>query len=277
MEKGTIALDIDGTITDCNHQIPNEVVSHFVDLHEQGWQWIFLTGRTLSFAMMALYKIPFPYLLGVQNGADLIEMPSQKQVARSYLKIDTVLLIEQLYQGHSEDFIVYAGYEKGDFCYFRPNRFSKHMQKYLQKIQTRSSSPWREVSSFQIQDQIHFPLIECIGPKEVLEVFNQQLMPIAELKTTLIKDLVFADLYLILITDKNADKGVAIKTFMERYGLKRPLITGGNDNNDIPLLRKGDIRIAMDGSPEALEKIADIIAPSSDKMGIIEGLQRAIQ
>ena len=79
-----------------------------------------------------------------------------------------------------------------------------------------------------------------------------------------------------LITHEEADKGKALKKFKELYFLKSPLITGGDDNNDIPLLREGDIRIAMDGSPEALQNLADIIAPPADRSGIIQGLQEAI-
>ena len=276
MKKGTIALDIDGTITDRYHQIPDAVVSYFSNLYEEEWQFIFLTGRTLSFAMMALYKLPFPYLLGVQNGADLIEMPSRKKVSRFYLKRDIVKRLDTLYEEYNEDFIVYSGYEKGDFCYFRPERFSEKMHGYLKKIQERSASPWKEVTSFDIRDQIDFPLIECIGSKEVLERLDQQLSRFKELKTTLIHGLIFNDLYLILITDKHADKGVAMKTFIQEYQLKRPLITGGNDNNDIPLLREGDVRIAIEGSPQPLQKMAHIIAPPSDEMGIISAIKRAI-
>jgi hydroxymethylpyrimidine pyrophosphatase-like HAD family hydrolase len=58
--------------------------------------------------------------------------------------------------------------------------------------------------------------------------------------------------------------------------LKRPLITGGDDNNDIPLLKVGDIRIAMDGAPELLQNLAHIIAPPADRMGIITALEEAI-
>ena len=60
---------------------------------------------------------------------------------------------------------------------------------------------------------------------------------------------------------------------MEKFQLKRPLITGGDDNNDIPLLKAGDVRIAMDGAPDALQNIAHIIAPPADRMGIIQGMK----
>ncbi len=274
MKKGTIALDIDGTITNREHLIPDGVVTYFENLHKEGWQFIFVTGRPFSFAMMALAKLNFPYHLALQNGADLLEMPTKKHVARSYLEISVVEFLDELYEGNEGDFIVYSGYEKGDFCYYRPDRFSLEMQGYLKEVEKFSSSPWKPLKTFEIKEQSTFPLIKCIGTKEMLEAFNQKLLPIEGLKTTLIKDPISPAFYLILITHTNADKGIAVKTFMEKYRLTRPLITGGDDNNDIPLLKVGDVRIAMDGAPDALQNIAHIIAPPADRMGIIDAIEK---
>jgi len=273
----TIALDIDGTITGKDHLIPDTVAAYFQKLHQEGWQFVFVTGRILSFALMALNKLSFPYLLALQNGADLLEMPSQKSVHRAYLNIGIVSILDELYQGHENDFVIYAGYEKGDLAYFRPSRFSSEMLAYLKEVEKFSAEPWKEVDSFENCGQSTFPLIKCIGSKEMLESFDQKLKTIKGIKTTIIRDPISRYYYYTLITHVDADKGKAIQTFMDRFSLKRPLITGGDDNNDIPLLKKGDIRIAMDGAPEPLQKLAHIIAPPSDRMGIIEGLQEAIR
>ena len=277
MKKGTIALDIDGTITNREHLIPDGVATYFENLHKEGWQIIFVTGRALSFALMTLPKLNFPYLLAVQNGADLLEMPSKKRVDRSYLKIDVVEFLDKLYHGYEGDFIVYEGYDKGDLCYFRPDRFTPKMQDYLKQVEKLSATPWIPMKTFDIQEQSTFPLIKCIGTKEMVETFNKKLTTIDGVKTSVIKDPFSPELYLILITHKDADKGIATLKFIEKYQLNRPLITGGDDNNDIPLLKVGDVRIAMDGAPDALQNIAHIIAPPADRMGIIDAVEEAIR
>lgn len=277
MNRGTIALDIDGTITNREHQIPDGVAIYFENLHKEGWQFIFVTGRAFSFAMMTLPKLTFPFLLAVQNGADLIEMPSKKRIDRSYLKIDVVEALDALYEEEEGDFIVYAGYDHGDLCYYRPDRFSEKMQKYLKEVERLSASPWKPLKNFQIKEQSTFPLIKCIGKEGVLRKFDEKLKAIPNLKTSIIRDPIDPALHLILITHKEADKGIATKKFVEKYNLNRPLITGGDDNNDIPLLKVGDVRIAMDGAPEALQNIAHIIAPPADRMGIIQGIEEAMK
>ena len=69
--RGVIALDIDGTITDKDHLISDEVADFFEGLYVNGWTFLFLTGRPLSFAMRTLPKLTFSYYLGVQNGSVL--------------------------------------------------------------------------------------------------------------------------------------------------------------------------------------------------------------
>jgi len=277
MNKGTIALDIDGTITGRDHLIPNGVARYFEMLHKEGWQFIFVTGRPLSFALMTITKLEFPYLLALQNGADLIEMPTKKRVHRAYLTIDVVLAVDELYQNDENDILLYSGYERGDRCYFRSNRFSEEMLSYFKKVESLSALPWKDVTSFERCGQSTFPLIKCVGSKEMLESFDQKLKTIEGIKTSMITDPISRKFHLLLITHEAADKGKAVKKFMELYHLKRPLITGGDDNNDFPLLKLGDVRIAIDGSPQSLQDIAHIIAPLGSGMGMIEALQEGIR
>ncbi|NGX51018.1 MAG: hypothetical protein K1060chlam2_00875 [Chlamydiae bacterium] len=277
MDRGTIALDIDGTITRSDHLIPDGVAHYFNTLHKEGWQFIFVTGRFLSFALMSLNKLDFPFLLVLQNGADLLEMPQKKRVHRSYLTLDVVLEVDALISGEENDFVLYSGYEKGDRGYFRASRFTPEMLAYLKDLEKLSPEPWRAVDSFERCGQSTFPLIKCIGSKERLELLNKKLKALKGIITTIILDPISQEFYLILITHEDADKGKAVKKLFDLYQLKRPLITGGNDNNDLPLLKEGDLRIAMDGSPDPLLDLADIVAPPADQMGIIDGVQEAIR
>ncbi|MCB1066548.1 MAG: HAD family phosphatase [Simkania sp.] len=276
MMKGTIALDIDGTITAKDHMIPDRVAAYFETLHRDGWKFILVTGRIFSFAMMTLTKLNFPFLLGVQNGADLLVMPERKRIKKNYLKLDVLKLLDELYTTEQGDFIVYAGYDKGDFCYYRPTKHSPKMLTYLEKLTRFCAEPWQPVETFDLHQQSTFPLVKCFGTQAACEAIEEKLKSIQGIQTSVIKDPIDPSLYLVLVTHANANKGSAVKDFMEKFSLPRPLITGGDDNNDIPLLRVGDMRIAMDGAPDALQNLADIIAPPAEKGGIVEALQEAM-
>lgn len=277
MMKGTIALDIDGTITAKDHMIPDRVAAYFETLHGEGWRFILVTGRIFSFAMMTLTKLNFPYLLGVQNGADLLVMPEQKRFKQNYLKIEVIQLLDEMYQTERGDFIVYAGYDKGDFCYYRPAKHTPQMLAYLEKLTQLCAKPWQAVESFDLHQQSIFPLIKCFGTQEACEAIQERLKSVDGIQTSVINDPIDRSLYLVLVTHANANKGCAVKDFMQEFDLPHPLITGGDDNNDIPLLKVGDTRIAMDGAPEALQNLADIIAPPADQGGIVEALKEAME
>ena len=274
---GTIALDIDGTITDKNHLIPNEVADFFFTLFLKGWRFIFVTGRPFSFAFLALSKLRFPFLLGVQNGADLLKMPEKKHIKSVYLNGSILKTLEMIYKEKEGDFVIYSGFEKGDFCYYRPTHFSKEVEPYLKRLKTLTLEPWKAVESFASSELPSFPLIKCFGKKKEMEEIAKELQPFEGIETSVIKDPVSPEFFLLLITNKKANKGDAALNLLKIGDCSRPLIVGGDDNNDIPLLKVGDIKIAMEGSPKALLTLSDIVAKPSHHFGIISAIKKAIE
>jgi HAD superfamily hydrolase (TIGR01484 family) len=275
--RGWIALDIDGTITDATHRIP-PAVAHFLEtLFEQGWELIFITGRTFSFADMALHVFTFPFYLALQNGADILHMPSKRLVARNYLNSADIQEIEKACQGILEDFIIYTGYEHGDFCYYRPKNFSNAMLVHLRKIMPLSSEPWKEVGHFDFDASDQFPLIKCLGAKGEMERVQLRLQEHPSVVSTLIRDPLDKDrIYLNLITHREATKGNALMRSMREAKLDGYVIAAGDDLNDISMLEVADCKIVMENAPLEMHKRADILAQSGQKQGIIEALQEAI-
>lgn len=276
MFKGTIALDIDKTITDSTHLIPDAVASYLSSLHKQGFAFIFVTGREFVYAMNALSKLDFPFFLGVQNGADLLQMPEKKHIKSVYFNKSVVLSLERLFHNEPNDFLLYAGYEKGDFCYFKPHKFKQDLQTYLKNMQRRTAVPWKAVDSFSSISQESFSMIKAIGKKENFVSFEEEILKEHSVEFVIIKD-PKSDLYdYLLITDSKATKGNAITYFMEKFSMKRPLIACGDDYNDVNSLELADIAIAMQEAPAYVKSKADIIAPSCEECGIIAGLKEAI-
>ena len=275
--KGTIALDIDGTITNDAHQIPDDVRVYFESLSNLGWTFVFLTGRPYSFALKTLSSLTIPFYLGVQNGAVLFDIPSQKEIFRTYLQPQDLQEIEKQFRDVGEGFLLSAGYELQDRCFYKPDHFSKEIQGYFHHLEKVAEVPWSPVQDFSHFSEKSFPLIKGFGKKEAMERLDKNLQKEKNLHATLIKDPFADEIYLILVTANEANKGSALRKLIEMRQLPTPLITGGNDRNDLPLLSLGDERIAMEGSPSSLIELSTLVAPSSDKSGIIQGLQRAIK
>jgi HAD superfamily hydrolase (TIGR01484 family) len=273
--RGWIALDIDGTITDQIHHVPNEVHCYLKSLCEQGWEIALITGRPFSFAHTVLQAFDFPYFLAVQNGADIFHMPTQKLVSRTYLSGEAVTLLEEIYTGYEEDFLIYAGYQKGDFCYYRPARFTAALQSHLEKIQAISPEPWKAVESFEFARQETFPLIKCLGSEQFMQEVHTALSPIEGVLSTLIRDPLTTGIFLNLVTDRRANKGSALERIIEQTGKRGTLIAAGDDRNDISMLKVATFKIVMQTAPIDMHALADILAPSAADLGIIRALKEA--
>jgi len=276
MSKGWIALDIDGTLVDGMQPIPAPVAKYLEKLHENGWKILFTTGRTYSFAEREIKTIKFPFYLSVQNGADILSMPEKVVIDSAYLDSEVLHHVEKAYRKENDDCVVYAGFEKGDFCYYRPGRFAPHFQDYFEKLQALCKQPWQTIASFDELSGIKFPLVKCLGSEKTVRSVSKKLEEIPGLEVIVIRDSV-APLFLGLVTDAHANKGRALHRILAKAGRKKSerVIAAGDDFNDISMLRLADIRIVMGTAPAAVQAEGDIIAKSAREMGILDALQEA--
>lgn len=272
--KGWIALDIDGTITSHKYSIPLEVVNYLKNLQQSGWKIAIATGRSLVFASTVLAPFDFPYALIVQNGSASLEMPEKKLLCKNYLSTSSIASVEKIFNGVDGNFLVYSGYEKGDFCYYRPDRFSDLHMGYLKHLQTREKEPARPVESFEeIKD---CPLIKCFGSKALMLEMAKKLKETRLFEVASIRDPFEPQFHLLLLTASNVSKGSALKEIFRLQGRGERVISAGDDENDESLLRAADIKIAMPHAPDSLKKLADWIAPPVAELGILTALDWAI-
>jgi len=271
--KGLLAFDIDGTLTHRLDWIDPKVVQFLKTLTEDKWQIAFLTGRTYAFAQRITRSFDFPYTIAYQNGADIFEMPSKKNLQRNFLSADFVPQIDEIYQGQHEDFIIYAGTDKGDFCYYRPERFSKKMLEYLKVLESLSDA-WQP-SDFIFEKGTSFPLIKTFGEKKVVKELYDRLSAHRALEVSMIRDPIDPTLYLNLITDRQASKGHCVQFLREHF--KPPkIIAAGDDHNDLKMLKAADIAIAIQTAPPEVLAVADVLAKPAQNLGIIQAVEVAI-
>ncbi len=274
MKKGWIALDIDGTITSHKHTVPVEVVSYLRGVEQSGWKMAIATGRSFVFTSMLLAPFDFPYVLILQNGSAALQMPGKKLLYKNYLPPSSIGAVEKIFEGIDGNFLVYSGYERGDFCYFRPDRFSEVHMGYLKHLQTREKEPARPVESFEGIGPC--PLIKCFGAKPLMLEVAEKLRQTKLFEVASIRDPFEPEFHLLLLTEASVSKGRALREVMQGIGRGERVISAGDDENDASLLAEADFKIAMPHAPEMLKKMADLIAPPVSRLGVITALERAI-
>lgn len=272
-----IALDIDGTITLEKDTLSKEITAYFKQLFLKGHQICFLTGRTFAFGSKPISKLDFPHFFSAQNGSIILQMPEKKITKKNYMTKLALPVIEQAYEDIKGDFVIYSGFELGDFCYYRKNRFSNDELNYLDGLQKRQEKKWINLTGFENLPIETFPFIRCFGSYEDMEKI-QNILSKSNLFELAINKAVFHESYYILqVTDIDASKGKALKFLKEMLGKDKLIIAAGDDRNDIPMLEIADKKIVIETAPDFMKQTADFIAKGPDKLGIIEALDKMIQ
>ncbi|MDX8430605.1 MAG: HAD family hydrolase [Candidatus Algichlamydia australiensis] len=275
MEKrGVLALDIDGTLSGSDHHIPDGV-AHFLKDLSHDWEIFLITGRSFTFAETTITKLEFPFYLAVQNGADIMRMHDKSLLLRNYIDGETLKNLDELLHDEPEDFLLYSGYDLGDYCYYRPKRFSEGLLDHFEELKRFSPTDWHEIESLQIKEQQAFPLVKYFGKEADAFRVQDKIATIKNLTVSVIRDPLNPDYHMAMITHVDANKGTSLKKLLTHAGMHGPIIAAGDDNNDEPMLNLADCKIVMGTAPPHLLRTADIVAAASTEMGIIDALQKA--
>ncbi|NGX61579.1 MAG: HMP-PP phosphatase [Chlamydiae bacterium] len=277
--NGIIALDIDGTVTIQKHHLEARVADFLHELAENGWQLLFITGRTFSFAKPILSSLKGEFYLAVQNGATLFSMPSEKVLKKHTISAKSLPYLEQIFAKREGGFLVESGKERGDICYYKPADFAPKELEYLNFRIGLSPENWTPLDSFEEYPFPDFSVGKYFAPeKEAYQIAEEiQQIPGFGFSVVVIRDPFNPGEYLAHVNELKGTKEGALAEFIPLFPEGLPVIVAGDDYNDEKMLAEGDIAIVMEDAPDALKSIAHIIAPPAKEEGIIPALREAIQ
>ena len=274
--KGIIALDIDGTITVSRHTLDAQVKNYLNELILEGWRLVFITGRTFAFSMSVISPIEGSYFLAVQNGAALYEMPGARCIKKNYLDRSLLFQLDTLFQNRGCGLLVESGMENADICYYKPSDFSAKELDYISFRSQISLAEWKGVSSFEELSIKEFAVGKFFADEKTAIEISEKALTLFPVSVIVIRDPFRDGHHLAHINDKRTSKGAALEACISLHPFGLPIIAAGDDYNDVEMLEKSTVKIVMENGPIKLRQIADIVAPSVEKQGIIEGLKAAI-
>ena len=276
--KGTIALDIDGTITVNKHVLEEPVQKRLEELMREGWRLIFITGRTFSFAEPILSSLKGDFALAVQNGAALYEMPGERLLSKHFLPKEAAPPLDAILEHEPGGLLIESGRERGDICYFKPDDFSAAEREYLDFRISISPERWKPIASFEDFPFTHFAVGKYFATKERAHEIARHMEKIEglSLNVVVISDPFRPGFHLAHVNVAEASKGNILLEWVKAKDAKGPLIVAGDDFNDIEMLQHGDIKIVMETAPAEMHSFADILADSAEDQGILAALEEAI-
>lgn len=266
--KYLIALDIDGTITDHTTEIPVKIIDFLHKCSQNDALIAFVTGRFYPYAQAQLNRLPFPFYLACQNGAQLYQMPERKNLYNFYVSKDLIMMIDQLTHDLEEDFIVYGDQNLDFQVFYRDQKFSQKMLSHIFKLDSSSYHPFIKINSFTDLPARAFPCVKHFGTIQQTKPFYDKVSRLP-IEISMIKEPSSKDYYMNLITHQKASKGEAISNLLKIVDRDMPIIAAGNDLNDVTLLKKADIGIAVGPrAPTELKNCAKILCDSHQDLDL---------
>ncbi len=275
--NGIIALDIDGTVTTDHDNIPEEVATFLDRLADEGWDLIFITGRSYP-RTLPMLQLKNSFYLAVHNGAHCFEVPSGKEIFNNFLHGDVLPLLEEACEDEPSGIVVYGPQRDIDVCYYDRSQFKNPLMDYLERRAERFGESWKSLEDFKKERIESFPAVKYFGSLESLErICGRVHFFGAFVDIPIIRDPFGQDHYVAQATAHGVNKGDAVRRFAEYKRGSGPIIAAGDDRNDLPMLQTADLAIVMGSAPEDVLRAADIVAPPASENGIIKGLTIALE
>jgi len=270
-----LALDIDGTLTDPNFQVPARNIAALRAAHEAGIEIILATGRRHDYALPIAKELGFPIWLISSNGA-LIRSSDSETFFTDRLPARTAReLIQYMdeFRGHAV------------LTFDRPANVPGNNSLVLESADelNRTVSRWL---------QLNRPYIKFVSPLEdaltedplqamycgrvaAMEVLQKRLSQAHFLdKITVMRTQYdHRDLCILDILNRDCSKGHALRRWAEERGLRPEQVMAiGDNHNDLEMLEYAGVAVVMGNASNELKQNGWKVTGSNEESGVAQAV-----
>lgn len=254
MDSKLLFFDIDGTLIDCHigmRDIPDNYIKTLDRLKENGHKVFLATGRCKCFILPGVMSYPFDGYVTCNGGYVEYEGNEVFKEVASVEGIKAAMALSEKYH-----FNYY--FEANDHIYVRDKQDEKHI---------RFANNWgmKEediIDDFDPSDIETYIGMIVINNKEEQEFVYRELSPYFDVQR-------HKDWFSFDLTLKGTSKGHGIEALVHSLGYSmKDTIAFGDGRNDVEMLKKTAIGIAMGNAMEEALEAADYITDRVEEDGI---------
>jgi hypothetical protein len=270
-----LALDIDGTLTDPNFQVPARNIAALRAAHESGIEIILATGRRHDYALPIARELGFPVWLISSNGA-LIRSSDSETFFTDRLPARTALELIQ----YMDEFRRHAV-----LTFDRPTCVPGNDSLVLESADELNNtvSRWLELNRPYIkfvsplEDALTEDPLQAMycGRVAAMERLQKRLSQASFLdKITVMKTQYdHRDLCILDILNRECSKGHALKRWAEERGLSREQIMAiGDNHNDLEMLEFAGVAVVMGNASNELKQSGWKVTGSNAESGVAQAV-----
>lgn len=259
MKYKMVVLDIDGTILNDEKQISEYTLKVLKNIHNKGVEIVIATGRNYYEAKKLTDKIikNINLVIMANNGCIVRNSLSNKIINEKYLEYD---IFKSIYdEGTKTNLypIIHVNEESNEYeIVIEHNKENEIYHGYMKSTTRR----YKKVN-LQTEKVSNILSVCYVGDYEVLKEFQQNILNNhrGNFSTTCSRNLRVRAL--LEFMNVNGGKWNSILQYAQNIKiLPNEIITIGDDNNDIEMIRNAGLGIAMKNGTEEIKNIADFVS-----------------
>ena len=258
MNYKLIAIDLDGTLLTDDKKVPEENKKVLVDAIHKGYEVVIATGRRYWSAKRFVKEIDENLTILANNGNIARNIKDDKVLIKKYLdKDDFYTLIKEGKKKELYPIIHVDNYEEG---YDMVIELDKDNEKYCNYL-SGNIDRYKRIEDLTKIDTPKVLSVVYVGDKNVMEKFNLYITRAypGKYSSHVMYNLKIAEALLELM-NPNGTKWLSLEEYAEEKGIiSSEIITIGDDSNDIEMLTKAGLGIAMKNSSDFVKKTADVV------------------
>ncbi len=266
-----VIIDLDGTLLDSKKKIKDIDKEAVVKALESGVKVTIFTGRSYHSARKYLEELGVDVPVVFQNGAFIIDIRSKKVLRSVHLDASTAKEVVERSRKLDLFYIVYSDFlDEKDMLIDREYQgpYEYYLEHNLWRIkktkdvlnELRSKDRVAEVALIGEEDKI----------KHVTESVDKQHASV--IKSTTLENHAFYEIF-----GPGCSKAIALEFLLDHFGVnKDDVMFIGDGYNDIDIMKKVGIAVAMGNAPNEVKKIASFVTKSNEEGGVAEAIQRFV-
>ncbi|MEB5995669.1 sugar-phosphatase [Serratia ureilytica] len=263
-----IAIDMDGTLLDPQHQITPAVKQAIAAARRKGVHVVLATGRPYVGVQDYLRQLdiqgPGDFCI-TYNGALVLRAADGACILQETLGFEDYLHFEQM----AREFGVH--FQAFDFdTLYTPN---KDIGKYTIHEAEMTGIPLKYRSVEEMDRQMRFPKVMMIDEPELLDSAIARIPEASRARYTILKSAP----YYLEILHKNVDKGAGVRMLAEHLGVAREnIMTLGDQANDTAMIEYAGVGVAMGNAIPELKAVAQFVTSANTEDGVARAIEKFV-
>lgn len=282
-----ITVDLDGTLLNKYGEVTEYSKNIIKRLTEKGILVVLASGRISESVLTIAKEIGANKYYISGNGSVLYDMQKEEIIYEKYLSKEKVLELVELCEKNSIYYNIYTessviakslNYNVAFYNYENTKKSSDKkteinivddVYKYVKDLNTNKFLKMTICDENKIVFSSILRKIKNIQDIDVLEVSHM-----SKKKIKMGTKEISVGYFYTEISSKNVDKWYAIEEIMKKEKInKDEVISFGDNNNDILMIKNAGLGIAMGHSNEQVKKVAKFVTKTNDEDGVAEALK----